>query len=76
MNENKIELLINPFCLGDRDFSILSKKCEKYGLTLDVFNLWDIEDEDLEDTGETNAAAATEAGSALTNVRRFITCSF
>jgi hypothetical protein len=48
MKKNKIELLINPFCLGDRDLSILSKKCEKYGLTLGVFNLWDIEDEDLD----------------------------
>jgi hypothetical protein len=43
----RIELLINPFCLYDRDFTRLSQLCEKYTLTLNTHNLWDIDDEDL-----------------------------
>jgi len=43
----KVDLLINPFCLCDRDFTRLSRLCEKYALKLNAYNLWDIDDGDL-----------------------------
>ena len=45
-NEIKIELLINPFCLCDRDYRILSDICNKYNLSLHTYNLWEIDDDD------------------------------
>ena len=50
-NEIKIELLINPFCLCDRDFRILNEVCNKYNLSLDTYNLWDI-DADIDNLPE------------------------
>ena len=44
----KVELLINPFCLGDRDFKIVSEKCKKHSISLTVYNLWEIDDEKLD----------------------------
>ncbi len=44
----KVELLINPFCLCDRDYRVISEKCRKYGLTLKTCNLWDIDNEDID----------------------------
>lgn len=46
--EVKVELLINPFCLSDRDFSRLSGLCDRHALTLNTYNLWDIVDGDLD----------------------------
>lgn len=43
----KIELLINPFCLCERDFLVLDKLCKKHNLTFDAYNLWDIDDKDV-----------------------------
>jgi len=42
----KVELFINPFCLCDRDYRVISEKCRKHGLTLTTYNLWEIDDED------------------------------
>ena len=44
----KVELLINPFCLCDRDYIVINEKCHKYGLTLKTYNLWDIDDGDID----------------------------
>lgn len=44
----KIELLINPFCLCERDFGVLNNICEKYKVTFDAYNLWDVDDKDLD----------------------------
>lgn len=44
----RVELLINPFCLCDRDFRIVSEKCKKRGLSLTVYDLWEIDDEKLD----------------------------
>ncbi|HEY41622.1 MAG TPA: hypothetical protein G4O18_07160 [Dehalococcoidia bacterium] len=44
----KVELLINPFCLCDRDYAVITEKCHKYGLTLTTYNLWDIDDGDID----------------------------
>jgi len=46
--EVKVDFLINPFCLSDRDFSRLSGLCERYALMLNAYNLWDIEDGDID----------------------------
>ena len=44
----KVEFLINPFCLSDRDFSRLDGLCKKYSIALNAYNMWDIEDCDLD----------------------------
>jgi hypothetical protein len=44
----KIELLLNPFCLCERDFCRLRDICEKLHLQFDTYNLWDIADEDVD----------------------------
>jgi len=46
--EVKVDFLINPFCLSDRDFSRLSGLCERHSITLNTYNMWDIEDGDLD----------------------------
>lgn len=46
-NKIKIELLINPFCLCERDFMRLAEICKKHKVTFDTYNLWDIDDEDV-----------------------------
>lgn len=40
----KIEFLVNPFCLCDRDYDVLTKLCEKRKVTFDIYNLWNIND--------------------------------
>jgi len=44
----KIELLINPFCLCERDFLRLSEICKKHKVTFDTYNLWNIDDKDVD----------------------------
>jgi len=44
----KIELLINPFCLCERDFNRLGEICKKHNLQFETYNLWNIDDEDLD----------------------------
>ena len=44
-----IELLINPFCLCERDFVRLSKICEKHQVAFETYNLWDIDDENVDE---------------------------
>lgn len=39
MPKIKVEFLINPFCLCERDLSCLSQICEKHGVTFDAYNL-------------------------------------
>lgn len=46
--EVSIEFLINPFCLCDRDFDVLNKLCNKHGVTFDVYNLWNLEDKNVD----------------------------
>jgi len=42
-----IELLINPFCLCDRDIGVLGGICKKHGVAFVTHNLWEIDDEDV-----------------------------
>jgi len=44
----KIELLINPFCLCDRDVGVLGGICKKHGVTFIPYNLWEIDDEEVD----------------------------
>jgi len=48
LQEVRIELLVNPFCLCERDFGCLSQICKKYDLTFDAYNLWDLDDGHVE----------------------------
>ena len=70
----KIELLINPFCLCDRDFSRLSEICTRHKVTFDTYNLWDIDDEDVYGLPEYMSSLIREwrsgqrAGSVYSNV--------
>ena len=43
----KIELLLNPFCMADRDRESVSKVCEEFKVPLTTYNPWEIEDSDL-----------------------------
>jgi hypothetical protein len=44
---NFVELLVNPFCMAERDVDSIGRICEAQGVHLKVYNLWDIDDEDL-----------------------------
>ena len=70
----KIELLINPFCLCERDLGVLSKICKEQNVTFDAYNLWDIDDKDLDKLPEYISSLIREwrsgqrAGSVYSNV--------
>ncbi len=70
----KVELLINPFCLCDRDYVVISEKCQEYGLTLTTYNLWDIDDSDIDTLPEYMSSLIHEwrngdrAGSVYSNL--------
>lgn len=49
MPKIQVEFLINPFCLCERDSGCLSQICEKHGVTFDAYNLWDLDDEDVDE---------------------------
>jgi len=55
-----IEFVCNPFCLGDRDHHFLLERLRKYGLTMKVFNLWEIEDDKLDKLPEYVSNLITE----------------
>lgn len=38
---------MNPFCLCERDYLKIKDLCDSHNLKLNIYNLWDIEDEDL-----------------------------
>jgi hypothetical protein len=44
----KIELLINLFCLCERDFNRLGEICKKHNLEFNTYNLWEIDDESVD----------------------------
>jgi hypothetical protein len=70
----RIELLLNPFCLCERDFLRLSDICRNRNLTFSVYNLWDIRDEDVDGLPEYMARLIKEwrsgqrAGSVYSSV--------
>lgn len=44
-----VELLVNPFCMAHRDVDSVRKVCAKHGVEIRIYNLWEIDDEDLND---------------------------
>ena len=44
----RVELLVNPFCLCERDFGCLTQMCRKHDLTFDTYNPWELDDEQLD----------------------------
>ena len=70
----KIELLINPFCLCDRDFNRLREICARHKVTFDTYNLWNIDDKDVDGLPEYMSSLIREwrsgqrAGSVYSNV--------
>jgi hypothetical protein len=51
----RVDLLVNPFCMAERDVESIRGICERLGAVLNVYNLWDIDDDAL---GEVPAYAA------------------
>lgn len=44
----KIELLVNPFCLCERDYCKLRDICKQHQLEFETYNLWELDDTDVE----------------------------
>lgn len=44
-----VELLVNPFCMAHRDIDSIKRICEKKGVDLQVYNLWEINDGQLDE---------------------------
>ena len=42
-----VELLVNPFCMAHRDVDSVRRICDRHGVPMDVYNLWDVDDEEL-----------------------------
>ena len=40
-----VELLVNPFCMADRDNETVKAICTKLGVNYRLFNIWEIDDE-------------------------------
>jgi hypothetical protein len=45
--KNRVELLVNPFCMEEADACEVGKICEELNITLTVYNVWDIDDDEL-----------------------------
>lgn len=41
----KVELLVNPFCMADRDSETVKKVCDDSGVQCRVLNIWEIDDQ-------------------------------
>lgn len=42
-----VELLVNPFCMAHRDVDSIKRICDEHGLPMELYNLWEIDDEQL-----------------------------
>jgi hypothetical protein len=42
-----VELLVNPFCMAERDVDSIDRICVAQGVHMKVYDLWNIDDEDL-----------------------------
>ena len=47
-----VELLVNPFCMAHRDVDSIGKICDDRGVSLEVYNLWEIDDSQLDSLPE------------------------
>ena len=41
----QVELLVNPFCMAERDCGTVGQLCRDLGCDLRVLNMWDIDDD-------------------------------
>lgn len=41
----QVELLVNPFCMADRDCGTIGDVCREFGVSCRVLNMWEIDDE-------------------------------
>jgi hypothetical protein len=44
-----VELLVNPFCMAHRDVDSISNICNQQGVELTIYNLWEIDDDQLDE---------------------------
>jgi len=42
-----VELLVNPFCMAHRDVDSIRRVCDERGVSMTVYNLWEIDDGQL-----------------------------
>ena len=69
-----VELLVNPFCMAHRDVDSIRRICDENGVPMHVYNLWEIDDEQLDDIPEHMASLIQEwrsgqrPGSVYSNV--------
>ena len=45
----RVELLVNPFCMAHRDVDSVGKICESRDVVLKIYNLWEIDDDQLDE---------------------------
>jgi len=43
-----VELLVNPFCMAHRDVDSIRRVCNERGVALTLYNLWEIDDAELD----------------------------
>jgi hypothetical protein len=55
-----VELLVNPFCMAHRDVDSIRRVCEGHGVRMTVYNLWEIDDEELDNVPEHMASLIRE----------------
>lgn len=55
-----VDLLVNPFCMAHRDVDSIGMICEKHGVPMNIYNLWDIDDEHLSELPECVATLIRE----------------
>ena len=44
----KIDILVNPFCMAERDVASIGNICEKQNVDLVIHNLWHIDDDNID----------------------------
>ncbi len=44
-----VELVVNPFCMAHRDVDSIRRVCDELGVQLNVYDLWEIDDDQLAD---------------------------
>jgi hypothetical protein len=42
-----VELLVNPFCMAHRDVDSIKRVCDGRGVSMTIYNLWEIDDAQL-----------------------------
>ena len=40
-----VELLVNPFCMADRDSETVTAVCDELGVSCQILNIWDMDEQ-------------------------------